>query len=68
MWFVFFHLTAMFFQRKHLSVSLSPLPFLTMTEPVTVGLKSSLLHSLMQVSGTGKSYLKFKNGDEERQT
>lgn len=36
---VFFHLAAMFFQRKHLSVSLSPFPFLTMTEPVSVRLE-----------------------------
>lgn len=58
----------MFFQRKHLSVSLSPLSFITMTELVIVRLEKHLSHSLMQVAGTGKSHLKFQNGGEERQS
>lgn len=53
---VFFHLAAIFLQRKHLSIGLSPLPFLIMSDPVTVRLEKPLLRTLMQVSATGKSH------------
>lgn len=52
----FFHLAAIFLQRKHLSIGLSPLPFLIMSDPVTVRLEKPLLRTLMQVSATGKSH------------
>lgn len=40
----FFHLAAIFLQRKHLSIGLSLLPFLIMSDPVTVRLEKPLTH------------------------
>lgn len=63
-----FHLAAMFLQRKHLSVSLSPSLFLTMTEAVIVRLKKHPFTQLHTSLRHGRSHLKLQSGNEERQS